>query len=279
MHPPPAESTNCPRCGFSGPTTSECPQCGIVYAKYRAEDRPGTRSSERGSIKNDPSADPGSVSAPTRFTLLPWLVGLLAVGTVIAGFDAMRQEDPNSGEPQPGPAGPTAVEKVSPPVEPARRDAQAVDPMSVLDAAWAPAEDPAPLPEPAPEPQQTAIPSYSWYEGASGFRNGLEEAQQGGKAMAVYFYTDWCPYCRELESELLTRAKVEDFLKYLVKIRINPENGPRERAIANEYGVRGYPSFFIQPSASSRPRKMRRTTGNRLMTPEQFVVALEKAAR
>ncbi len=128
------------------------------------------------------------------------------------------------------------------------------------------------------EPKKLATPSYTWYEGANGFERGIEEAQQEGKALAVYFYTDWCPYCRELERDLLSRAKVEDFLKYLVKIRVNPESGRRERLLANEYGVHGYPSFFIQSAPGATPRKIRRTDRDGLKSPEDFVATLERAA-
>ena len=29
-------------------------------------------------------------------------------------------------------------------------------------------------------------------------------------------------------------------------MRINPDRGPAEKRLASQYGVRGYPSFFIQ---------------------------------
>jgi len=122
-----------------------------------------------------------------------------------------------------------------------------------------------------------ATVNYSWYEGATGYRLGVEEAQRDGKALAIYFYTDWCPYCKELERDLLSRAAVEDFLKSKVKIRVNPEQGANERAVANKYGVRGYPSFFIQTDIGSPPRKIQRTRGERLKTPEEFVASLERA--
>lgn len=124
----------------------------------------------------------------------------------------------------------------------------------------------------------TKTPSLTWYEGASGFQQGIEEAEREGKTLAVYFYTDWCGYCRQLESELLNRVKVEEFLKYLVKIRVNPESGSRERSLANAYGVRGYPSFFIQSTPGSTPQKIRRTDRGGLKSPEEFVSTLERAA-
>lgn len=108
---------------------------------------------------------------------------------------------------------------------------------------------------------------------------GVDQARREGKAMAVYFYTDWCPYCRELESELLGRAKVEEFLKYLVKVKVNPEKGARERSLADAYGVGGYPSFYIQSAPEAKPKKIRRGTRSGLKSPEEFVATLEQAAR
>ena len=199
-------------------------------------------------------------------------VPLLFLVAVVVGFDASRQESP---VPEPSRQVPTN----QPPADPPPAD----EPLPTLPSAQPVAATPdpittaEPLPEQAAEPQRLATPSYSWYEGASGFERGIEEAQREGKALAVYFYTDWCPYCRELERELLSRAKVEDFLKYLVKIRVNPESGRRERLLANEYGVNGYPSFFIQSGPGAAPRKIRRAGRDGLKSPEDFVATLEKA--
>jgi len=264
----PDKATECPHCGFVGPSISECPRCGIVFERIReveASMAPGARTDTR---RNDSR----SAADPRRFTLLPWLVGLIAVVAVVVGFDASRQENPVP-EPSrqvpadPPLADPPAAEEPSPTLPPASPIAATPDPIAT----------PEPPPEPAAEPQRLATASYSWYEGASGFERGIEEAQREGKALAVYFYTDWCPYCRELERDLLSRAKVEDFLKYLVKIRVNPENGRRERLLANEYGVKGYPSFFIQSAPGATPRKIRRSDRDGLKSPEDFVATLEKA--
>lgn len=217
---------------------------------------------------------------PKRITLLPWLVGLVALIAVVVGFDTWRQEGatPESSIPESKlPVGndPTPVQRNQ------RPDLTASIPESTPN----PGSQPAPFyladPEVVQDPdlQLALTASYTWYEGASGFQRGVGEAQREGKALAVYFYTDWCPYCRELESELLSRAKVEDFLKYLVKIRINPESGSRERVVANEYGVRGYPSFFIQSAPGATPRKIRRTNRDGLMSPEAFVETLDRATR
>lgn len=220
----------------------------------------------------------------TRITLLPWMVAVVVLAALAAGFAAKRRDSARQVDQPPAPLESQVVERPTRRDEPVGSTVTPAGPVTHPDALVEPepvgsmAQPSDSDPEPAPERNLSSVSSYSWYEGANGFLRGLDEANRQGQALAVYFYTDWCPYCRELENELLYRARVEEFLKNLVKIRINPEDGPRERAIADEYGVRGYPSFFIQASAGTRPRKMRRTTGGRLMSPEEFVAALENAA-
>jgi len=86
----------------------------------------------------------------------------------------------------------------------------------------------------------------SWHEGAEGFVAALDEATEDQKPLAVYFYTDWCGYCRQLERELLFKEELVDYLGgNLTTVRINPERGQQEGAIAQRYGVIGYPSLFL----------------------------------
>ncbi|MFQ5526342.1 MAG: thioredoxin domain-containing protein [Thermoanaerobaculia bacterium] len=125
-------------------------------------------------------------------------------------------------------------------------------------------------------------PDDNWFEGASGFAKGFERAEAEGQAVLLYFYADWCGYCRQLESNLLYQAAVEDYTKYLVKIRVNPEDGPQERELAGRYGVRGYPAVFVHKQASVRPQKVGRSVVDsgkrRLMTPDEYVRMLTMAS-
>jgi thiol-disulfide isomerase/thioredoxin len=61
----------------------------------------------------------------------------------------------------------------------------------------------------------------------------------------VYFYADWCPYCHTLDGQYLPSAPVQEYLRHVVKVRINPEHGPPERELGNRYGVTGYPTFLV----------------------------------
>ena len=129
-------------------------------------------------------------------------------------------------------------------------------------------------------PARATAPS-SWLEGAGGHQRARAEAQAAARPLLVYFYTDWCPYCRELQQKLLDSSQVEAYLRGITRVRINPEKGAEEARLAREYGITGYPALFMiadggqpQPvrAASSHNRKQR------LKTPEEFVATLRQAA-
>jgi thiol:disulfide interchange protein len=122
-----------------------------------------------------------------------------------------------------------------------------------------------------------------WREGAAGYRQAAVEAAQLGRPLLIYFRTDWCPYCRELERDLLSSAAVEGYLTKLARARINPESGTEEESLATIYGVSGYPALFLQRQAGDPPRRISRSVRGsdgaaRLKTPQEFVAALQEAA-
>lgn len=119
-----------------------------------------------------------------------------------------------------------------------------------------------------------------WFEGAAGFERAMEEAKQSGKPVLLYFRTDWCPYCKQFERELLSSSEVRDFCEDVIKVTINPEVGAEENRIAAAYSVRGFPAIFMHP-VEGRPRQLRRTVmrdgGVALQTPDEFVATLSRA--
>ncbi len=108
--------------------------------------------------------------------------------------------------------------------------------------------------------------SEGWYQGASGYDQAIEEYKQTHKAMVVYLSVGWCPYCRKFEKDVLSSPQVQDVLKDKIRVSINPESGARENAIAFQYGIRGFPSFFLHPPQPAGAVQL--YTG---VTPEQFV--------
>ena len=122
-----------------------------------------------------------------------------------------------------------------------------------------------------------------WLQGAEGLFGAIEslKGEQAGSPMVVYFYTDWCGYCRQFERELLGTPAVKKYFEDVLAVRINPESGAQEREIASYYGVSGFPAFFVHSGRSrtlSRVERMRVEQGKpRLMTPEEFIEAVRTA--
>lgn len=108
--------------------------------------------------------------------------------------------------------------------------------------------------------------SDGWYEGADGYDQAVQEYKKTNKPMVVYISVGWCPYCRKFERGVLSSPKVMDFMKDMIKVNLNPENGRRENAIASQYGVRGFPSFFLHPPQPGRAVQL--YTG---VSPEEFI--------
>lgn len=127
--------------------------------------------------------------------------------------------------------------------------------------------------------------SSSWHEGAGGYSHAQQEQERSKAPMFVYFRTDWCPYCRTLEGRLLNDATVERYLRNeLVKVRINPEKGPEERAVADDYDVSGYPSLFVVGSKRSKPRRLSPYNRERddefvLLSPPELIARIADHAR
>ncbi|HEX6285740.1 MAG TPA: thioredoxin family protein [Pyrinomonadaceae bacterium] len=124
-----------------------------------------------------------------------------------------------------------------------------------------------------------AAQNQRWLHGSSGYAKALELQREMKIPLVVYFYTDWCPYCQTLDSDYLTAAPVQQYLKGVVKVRINPEHGPAEESIARQYGVTGYPAFFIVSTSAARPRKVHPfRRGGKNLTPAEFASACDQAA-
>jgi thioredoxin-related protein len=108
--------------------------------------------------------------------------------------------------------------------------------------------------------------SEGWYQNASGYDQAVEEHKRTNKPMVVYMSVAWCPYCRRFEKEVLSSPLVQNMLKDMIRVVINPESGSREDDLAFQYGIRGYPSFFLHPPQPGEI--VRLATG---VTPEMFV--------
>jgi thiol-disulfide isomerase/thioredoxin len=134
------------------------------------------------------------------------------------------------------------------------------------------------LPTVATSSSAMQVPDGRWLYGAGSYARALELQRELQVPLIVYFYTDWCPYCHSLDVDYLPSAPVQEYLRGVVKIRINPENGPSDRDLANRYGVTGYPSFFVIGVPDGFPNSINpfRKSGLNL-TPAQFAEACRQA--
>lgn len=80
-----------------------------------------------------------------------------------------------------------------------------------------------------------------WFEGS--FAEARAVAEANDTLVMVEFFTDWCSWCRRLESETFADDEVRRELGRLVPMRVNAENGGAE--LARQYGVDGYPTIVF----------------------------------
>ncbi len=129
----------------------------------------------------------------------------------------------------------------------------------------------------------SARPDFEgWYQGASGLTEALEVQQRDKLPLFLYIYTDWCPYCRQFEQELLVDEEVDSYLDAVLAVRLNPESGGRESQLARRLGVRGYPTLVMYSAngrTASYVERMESVDGSpQLMSGRAFVRVLDEAA-
>ncbi|QID32659.1 thioredoxin family protein [Pampinifervens florentissimum] len=91
---------------------------------------------------------------------------------------------------------------------------------------------------------------------------GLEYAQKEGKPVAFYFYSNYCPYCAQMEEFVLNQEDVQKKLENFVVINLNISSDEGSKW-ARKLGVPGVPTMvFYDPKQEkvlgvlfgSRPR-------------------------
>lgn len=121
-----------------------------------------------------------------------------------------------------------------------------------------------------------------WLSGAQGMLEATQRYDASPKPILVYFYTDWCGYCRQFERQLLSSKELQNYLDdEVLAVRINPEHGGGNAQISDRYRVRGYPALFVHSANSkviSRIDRVLVEDGKpRLMTPNEFIEVIERA--
>ncbi len=280
----------CPKCACEQPEAPECAKCGVLVARFRRRERAAGTAATRGTAEGAEGTGQGTRSGGGGAVLIPWLA-IAATLLFFAGVWAMRRSGPGA---EPGLSPPAPTESSETPV--------AVAAAALPEPTPPPSADPLAAfpPEPPPTAAAEVLPtatcplsdhgygappargrvSSSWYTSASDFERARSEQDEAAALLVVYVYTDWCPYCREFEKELLSDSAVDAYLRdNVVKLRINPEQGAGDRALAQQLGASKYPTFLVAlPGGGPEPLSVRAGKG-RLKTPERFVDEIEAQAR
>jgi len=74
------------------------------------------------------------------------------------------------------------------------------------------------------------------------FQDALKSAKAGGKPVMADFYTDWCGWCKKLDSDTYSDPKVSSLSGKFVCVKINAE---KDASLAAKYGVSGYPTILF----------------------------------
>lgn len=84
----------------------------------------------------------------------------------------------------------------------------------------------------------------------------MDKAQEQSKAtglpiLALFTGTSWCPYCVKLEEAVFSKSEFKTFADknlVLLKLDFGPGGTPdnkKDGILAKEFGVTGYPSYFL----------------------------------
>ncbi|MBI4341046.1 MAG: thioredoxin family protein [Candidatus Omnitrophica bacterium] len=122
-------------------------------------------------------------------------------------------------------------------------------------------------------PAQSADPFANWLDGAEGFERAMDRRRGTSDAVLLYFYTDWCPHCRRFDQQVAASREVGEYVRHAIAVRINPEHGTREKALAERHGVTGYPTLLVLPPGMEQTQNVTAYRGS----PQEFVEACEAA--
>lgn len=72
----------------------------------------------------------------------------------------------------------------------------------------------------------------------------FEKAQKTGKPMVVWFYVDWCGYCKRFAPVFAKVIKTKEFKDNFAAAFVNCED-PNNQKLMEEYRIEAYPTVFV----------------------------------
>jgi len=71
------------------------------------------------------------------------------------------------------------------------------------------------------------------------------EAKSSGKLIMIDFYTEWCGWCKKLDSDTYPAPEVIKLSEKFVPIKLDAEKDPEGVRLAKKFGVNGYPTILF----------------------------------
>ncbi len=82
------------------------------------------------------------------------------------------------------------------------------------------------------------------------FEKALDSAKKSGKKLFIYFYSDHCPYCLQMEEFVLGDPEVDSFINdNFVVLSVDVD---KNRSLNRRFGVIGTPFFVIYDPRKDR---------------------------
>lgn len=106
--------------------------------------------------------------------------------------------------------------------------------------------------KPAATDKEKARKEVAW---AKNYKEAVEQARKSKKLIMVDFYTDWCGWCKKLDTDTYTDAKVMKLAdESFVSVKLDAEKDGTAQAA--RYKVTGFPTIlFLDPAALPEPGK------------------------
>lgn len=87
--------------------------------------------------------------------------------------------------------------------------------------------------------------AYSEIKWEKDLASAIKKAKSKNVPIMIDVYTDWCTWCEELDKNTYANKKVSDMAKKMVSVKLNPETSKEGERIAEQYGVKGYPTILF----------------------------------
>ena len=121
------------------------------------------------------------------------------------------------------------------------------------------------------------------------YPQALKQAQEEGKLILAYLYTDWCGYCKKMEAETFTdQAVIDEMSDSYVWLKLNAETDDEGRRLQERFNITGYPGLLLLDGQGQEmerisgfvpPGAFRERVAAAAGGPDSFVSLLRTASR